>query len=320
MKSSLFLVATSAMLALASPLRKRAMETETDWVTQYITVTVTDDGTDAPPTPVLVPSTTSSTTSSIITTTTTSTTTTTTTTTPVRSPTGLVFFEAPQQTSSSSANKAPPTPSQAPLSTSIEPVEYPQTTTSKAEPPKASPSALSPPSSNLGDYENTMLEQHNLIRQNHSAPALEWDPVLAQYAANTANTCVFKHDMNQGTGHYGQNLASAGSSANIDNLKIQSAAQAVVNQWYNGEAANYDAFYGMENPPSNVPLGNYGHFTQVVWKATTKVGCSTVKCPAGTVLSLPSWYTVCDYTQAGNVGGEYGANVLRPKGMKMIVV
>jgi uncharacterized protein YkwD len=40
-----------------------------------------------------------------------------------------------------------------------------------------------------------MLYQHNIHRANHSAPNLEWDETLAQYAANTANGCVFAHDM-----------------------------------------------------------------------------------------------------------------------------
>jgi hypothetical protein len=59
------------------------------------------------------------------------------------------------------------------------------------------------------------------------------------------------------------------------------------------------AFYGQENPPEDMNIDLYGHFTQVVWKDSTKVGCATVKCPAGTVLSFPSWYTVCNYNPQG---------------------
>lgn len=103
----------------------------------------------------------------------------------------------------------------------------------------------------------------------------------------------------QGGGGYGQNLASSGSSGNIDDLKVKTAAQGVSDQWYGGEMPNYANFYGMANPPSNVPLGDYGHFTQVVWKGSTHVGCATVKCAGGTVLSLQSWYTVCNYKSPG---------------------
>jgi hypothetical protein len=103
----------------------------------------------------------------------------------------------------------------------------------------------------------------------------------------------------QGTPRYGQNLASWGSSGDISSLQLSSGSDAVVKQWYEGEVGNYASFYGMANPPSNVPLGDYGHFTQLVWKASTKIGCATVQCGAGSVLSLESWYTVCNYRTQG---------------------
>jgi hypothetical protein len=46
-----------------------------------------------------------------------------------------------------------------------------------------------------GAYNTVMLAYHNIHRANHSAPALEWDDELAGYAENTANGCVFEHDM-----------------------------------------------------------------------------------------------------------------------------
>lgn len=64
-----------------------------------------------------------------------------------------------------------------------------------------------------------------------------------------------------------------------------------------------------------------GHFTQLVWKATTKIGCAAVTCADGTLftgygdVSLPSpiqtassfktdtqsTFVVCEYESAGNV-------------------
>lgn len=124
---------------------------------------------------------------------------------------------------------------------------------------------------------------------------------------------------NQGTGGYGQNLASSGSSGDIDSLKLQTAADGVTKQWYYGEVGNYANFYGMENPPSNVPLGDYGHFTQLVWKDSTKVGCATVKCAAGTVLSLQSWYTVCNYKGPGKSSTFWPYSVARNQILTCIV-
>ncbi|KAK5991289.1 putative pathogenesis-related protein [Cladobotryum mycophilum] len=179
--------------------------------------------------------------------------------------------------------------------------------------PKPNPPVAVPSTKPTDDYQSIMLHQHNLHRSNHSAPNLGWDNTLAQYAKNIATGCVFKHDMHQGNGGYGQNLAAWGSTGNIDNLRNKLAASGVTNQWYNSEMPNWQ-FYGQANPPPSSPLEKWGHFTQVVWKSTTTVGCYTAKCPAGSVLSFPSWYTVCNYGPPGNYGGRYGDNVLPPLG------
>ncbi|XP_044717371.1 cysteine-rich secretory protein family domain-containing protein [Hirsutella rhossiliensis] len=167
----------------------------------------------------------------------------------------------------------------------------------KPTPPTSQPGAGSqPPTDNFGDYKQTMLEQHNIHRHNHSASDLAWDNTLAQYAEKTAKSCIFQHDMKQGGGGYGQNLAF----------------------WYNSEMANWQ-FYGQDKPPSS-SSGGLAHFTQLVWKDTTKVGCATVKCAAGTVSPFDSWYTVCNYNPQGNIGDKYGSNVLNPLGEKMVTV
>jgi uncharacterized protein YkwD len=206
-------------------------------------------------------------------------------------------------------------------------VEEPKTTikkvVSKPAPTKAAEPKVveaSTPNLSLDDsYDTVMLAYHNIHRANHSVSALEWDDELAGYAENTANGCVFEHDMDQGKGGYGQNLASWGATSDIDGLKNKAAAGGITNQWYDSEMSNW-AFYGQDNPPEDMNIDLYGHFTQVVWKDSTKVGCATVKCPAGTVLSFPSWYTVCNYNPPGNFGGRYGNNVLKPEGAKRVTV
>jgi hypothetical protein len=50
-----------------------------------------------------------------------------------------------------------------------------------------------------------------------------------------------------------------------------------------------------------------GHFTQVVWKATTSVGCGRKACN-GTG-NVSGWYIVCEYYPPGNVIGEFGTEV-----------
>ena len=53
-----------------------------------------------------------------------------------------------------------------------------------------------------------------------------------------------------------------------------------------------------------------GHFTQLVWKATTSVGCGRVDCGEGGANgAAQGWFVVCEYYSAGNVEGEYAAEV-----------
>lgn len=46
-----------------------------------------------------------------------------------------------------------------------------------------------------------------------------------------------------------------------------------------------------------------GHFTQLVWKHTTSVGCGRVNCNGKN--DVEGWFLVCEYWPPGNVGGEY---------------
>lgn len=42
-----------------------------------------------------------------------------------------------------------------------------------------------------------------------------------------------------------------------------------------------------------------GHFTQVVWKGTTSVGCGRTNCNGKN--GTPGWFVVCEYWPPGNV-------------------
>ncbi|KAH7336980.1 CAP domain-containing protein [Rhizoctonia solani] len=65
------------------------------------------------------------------------------------------------------------------------------------------------------------------------------------------------------------------------------------------EASEYDA----ANP-------QYSHFTQVVWKATTEVGCAVRTCNnLLTGYSGAVNFHVCEYRKPGNVIGQFAENV-----------
>ncbi|KAG2189923.1 hypothetical protein INT46_001938 [Mucor plumbeus] len=136
----------------------------------------------------------------------------------------------------------------------------------------------------------TILKAHNKLRAKHHAPALKWDDKLATYAQKWSNKCVFEHSNSP----YGENLALG-----------YPTWTSVVNGWYS-EVKDYD--YSKTGFSMNT-----GHFTQVVWKSTTKVGCGVKTCNnlgQGTKL-----YT-CSYSSPGNMVGDnnkyFIQNVLKP--------
>jgi len=134
------------------------------------------------------------------------------------------------------------------------------------------------------------LQLHNQIRSQHGGAALIWSDNLAAVAEGWADKCVFKHS--GGTlGPYGENLASGtGSSYDVT---------AAMNSW-TSEISQYD--------PSN-PVAS--HYTQVVWIATTQVGCGLAPACNGIFPASfgPAKYFVCEYFPQGNIIGEFGENV-----------
>lgn len=178
MKSSIFIAATSAVMAMAGPMDKRSVETEV--VVEYYTVTVTGDA-PATTAPALhtffngghhhthpIVSTTSTTT-----------------------PTVVAVTEASVETT-----PVVEVPAVAATSTTVYEVTTPvyeaTTPTTVATAVATATAVANAPSS---DMASTALDAHNTHRANHSAPAMAWLDEIAGYAQNTANTCNFAHDM-----------------------------------------------------------------------------------------------------------------------------
>lgn len=158
--------------------------------------------------------------------------------------------------------------------------------------PTSSTSDANSPSQSFSAYAEPILRQHNLHRDNHSAPALVWDNRLASIAQDIASSCVYGHNTKAGGGGYGQNIGAGAPADEID--------QMITNQMYNDEMMLYPG-YGAE--PDMTNFEKWGHFSQIVWKSTTSVGCYTQHCPGGLENvsgNVSPYFTVCNY--GGGIG------------------
>jgi uncharacterized protein YkwD len=134
-----------------------------------------------------------------------------------------------------------------------------------------------------------ILAAHNRLRANHCAPTLRWSDALAAVAQRWADHLAKAGcDLEHSGGKYGENLAAATPGA--------LASEDVVGMWY----AERDK-YRWDRPGFSPTTG---HFTQVIWRGSARVGCGVAACPA-----MQVW--VCNYDPPGNVQGQYTKNVLR---------
>lgn len=146
--------------------------------------------------------------------------------------------------------------------------------------------------SGTDEYNKVALDTHNMHRQKHGVPDLVWDANLAREAKEWADNCWFEHSSKP----YGENIA------------LMQSIKESVDAWYS-EVSQYDY-----NKPG-FSRGT-GHFTQVVWRNTQRVGCATTQCPNirgfGDGAGRPGFITVCEYSPAGNVSTQFPRNVTRP--------
>jgi hypothetical protein len=88
-------------------------------------------------------------------------------------------------------------------------------------------------------------------------------------------------------GSYGENLAQGYATPTL-----------AIDSW-----ADEEGDYNYEKRKFSIEVG---HFTQLVWKNTTSVGCGAADCDSA------GWLLICEYWPPGNVIGEFGRNVGKP--------
>jgi pathogenesis-related protein 1 len=139
-------------------------------------------------------------------------------------------------------------------------------------------------------------DAHNAVRAQVGVGPLVWDAQLAAIARAWVIQCVdtqaplglVDHNPGRSSGqptYVGENIYGSGGGA--------SGTDAV--ELWASEQANYD--YASNTCAAGQVCG---HYTQIVWRSTTKVGCALHTCPGLRYGST----VVCNYAPGGNIGGQ----------------
>jgi hypothetical protein len=136
-----------------------------------------------------------------------------------------------------------------------------------------------------------MLAAHNRLRAASGAPALQWDAALgnaaARFAFELALTNSFHHSSPGARKGAGENLWMGTRGA--------FSYEQMVDAWTSEQRDFVPGVF-----PSVSRSGKWedvGHYTQMVWPTTTRVGCALASNAANDFL-------VCRYSPAGNVLGR----------------
>jgi pathogenesis-related protein 1 len=146
---------------------------------------------------------------------------------------------------------------------------------------------------------NEILAAHNRWRTSVGVPPLKYSIELARASQTWAdhlkqdNHCQMKHS--DPSVHYGENLYWSSAVIWSDGKRDvkQMKAKKVVDDWA-GERADYN-YASNHCAPGKV----CGHYTQVIWRTTTTVGCAIAVCD-----DTRDQVWVCRYQPPGNWVGE----------------
>ncbi|CAN6685434.1 unnamed protein product [Malus baccata var. baccata] len=138
-------------------------------------------------------------------------------------------------------------------------------------------------SSHAQNTRQDYLNSHNAARAAVGVGPLTWDDNVARYAQNYANQRVGDCNLVHSKGPYGENLAM--STGDL-------SGTAAVDLWVK-EKADYSY------KSNSCAAGKVcGHYTQVVWRKSARVGCAKVRCSSG------GTFIGCNYDPPGNYVGE----------------
>jgi hypothetical protein len=140
------------------------------------------------------------------------------------------------------------------------------------------------------DFIAVVLKQHNDFRLAAGVPAIQWSSSLAKdaldWARQLAKLDKGQHDPGVRALKEGENLwwGTAGAYPYSD----------MVNFW---GSEKKDFVYGVFPDCKTRRSAVVGHYTQMIWKGTSSVGCAVVS-------NGKTDFLVCRYSPPGNIEGE----------------
>jgi hypothetical protein len=140
-------------------------------------------------------------------------------------------------------------------------------------------------------FDQRILAAHNQERSALGLEPLVWNSALAsaaqQWADYLASSGRFEHAPENPSAPEGENLWAG--------TKGYFTPEAMVDAWIREKK-----FFRSGQFPDNSTTGrveDVGHYTQLVWRATTELGCAKASSTSEDIL-------VCRYVKAGNYKGE----------------
>ena len=139
--------------------------------------------------------------------------------------------------------------------------------------------------------EERLLAAHNRERTAMGLPQMNWDPALAaeaaQWGAELAEAGAFEHSPGDESEPQGENLWLGTKGAYTP--------EEMVGAWI--EEKRHFRPGRIPDVSATGSFEDVGHYTQVMWHETDRVGCAVAEGQEDEIL-------VCRYLTAGNVEGE----------------
>ncbi|NWR90778.1 GLIP1 protein, partial [Furnarius figulus] len=148
------------------------------------------------------------------------------------------------------------------------------------------------------EFIDECVQTHNQLRSEVNPPAsnmlyMSWDPDLAKTAKGWAKKCQFRHNIYlREPGKTHPRFTSVGENLWTGSLSAFSVKRAIA-AWY----SEVNVYTYETHRCTKV----CGHYTQVVWATSYKVGCAVHFCPRVAYSSMTNaGHFICNYGPAGN--------------------